>query len=109
MLMLKYFILLCLWCGTTQAQRFASYGRKGKRLAEKGGLDNLEQAVHLFQQQKKAASAKRQAFTAMNNIAVTMLRIGNLKQPALNSVEAYQAALENWRKCLRLHKKSKKR
>ena len=106
--MIKLFLLLCLWCGTTLSQRFASYGLKGKKLAEKGGLDNLEQAVHLFQQQKKAASAKRQAFTAMNNIAVTMLRIGNLKQPALNSVNAYLAALENWRKCLKLHKKSKK-
>ena len=99
-----YFILLL----PILSQPFKKYGSKGQRLAELGGIENLEQAVQLFQKQRKSARSKREAFTAINNVAVTMLRIGNLKHPATNSINAYKIALKSWRKCLKLNKKSKK-
>ena len=87
---------------------FENFGTRGKKLAETGGIQNLEKAITFFKKQRKSAKSKRQAFTATNNVAVTRLRLGNLKRPASRAVEDYKVALQSWRKCLKLNSKSKK-
>lgn len=101
-------LLLSFHLQPIQSNTFEQYGTRGKHLAEIGGLSKLEQAASFFHKQKSKASSKREAFTAFNNVAVTMLRIGNLKHPATNSIAAYRTALQSWRKCLKLNRKSKK-
>ena len=61
---------------------FDSLGRRGQALADEGTLAGLRRAVGVFRRQRKATGGRRQAFTAYNNIAVTLLRLGNARRRA---------------------------
>ena len=106
--MLVFCLLVLSLIQTAQPAEFEDFGKRGKALAEIGGLANLEKAANFFKKQRSSAKSKRQGFTAINNVAVTMLRIGNSKHPASRAIDDYQVALKSWRKCLKLNPKSKK-
>lgn len=101
----------CTWCFCAAAPSYHSFhelGKHGRELAMKGDLASYEQSVDAFRSQRKVAKGRKQVFTAYNNIAVSLLRLGNIKRHATHALVDYRGAYKMLAKARRINPKHKK-